>query len=89
MNVQIDKGYRIEDFGWKHQYNFSFLDRLEVDDSFVINNTEFCQATNWSAPYPSIESIRQRIYHEMKKRGYSYASRAIVGTKTARVWRTA
>lgn len=89
--VRIDKGLDIKNFAnWKrpkHPYDFSFFNRLGVGDSFVINSGDFCRATNWSKPYPSIDSIRQRMYTEMSDRGWKYASRKVAGTEDTRIWR--
>ena len=88
--VRIDKGLDIKRFTTyrtKHPYDFSFFNRLGVGDSFVINTGDFCKATNWSKPYPSIDAIRQRMYVEMSDRGWKYASRKVAETGETRIWR--
>lgn len=81
--------------------DWSFLDRMKVDQSLLVDRVEFSDKTGWPQCYdfsdPSKEAelnyypiadIRQHFCSQMKKRGYGYVTRTIEKDKSFRVWRT-
>ena len=79
--------------------DWSFLDRMKVGQSLLVDRAEFSEKTGWpkcydfsdrSNPtlgYYPIADIRQHFYTQMKKRGYVYATRTVEKDKSFRVWR--